>query len=104
MGRLRTKAAQCQYKEHDSLLTKQFINGINDDGMQDEILKEVATLDNIEDTTSEHVLLGACRVEVQRVQKSALHDINEAKEFDIIKQHTKKQVQNTPKVDKRKDS
>ena len=43
VGRLRTEAAEYQYKECDRLLTEQFINSINDEEMVDEILKEVAT-------------------------------------------------------------
>ena len=57
------------------LLTEQFINGLNDNGMVGEILKKVATLEEIEDASSEHILVWACRVEVQKAQKSALHEI-----------------------------
>ena len=39
MGRLRTKEAECQCKEYDRLLTEQFINVLNDNGMVDEILR-----------------------------------------------------------------
>ena len=53
--------------------------------MVHEILKEIATLEDMEDTTSEHVLLWTCRIETQRVQKSALNEINEVKDFDIVK-------------------
>ena len=42
---------------------------MNDDGMVNEILKEVAMLKNIEDAASECVLLWACKMEAQRVQK-----------------------------------
>ena len=55
---------------------------------------EVATPEDIEDATSEHVSLWLFRVEAQRVQKSDLHEIKEAKDFDIIKRHAKKQVHN----------
>ena len=41
---------------------------LNHDRMVDEILKGVTTLEE-NDTTGECVLLWACRVEVQRVQK-----------------------------------
>ena len=88
MGRQRTRTAKCQYKECNQLLTEHFINGLKDDGMVDEALKEVTTLEDIEDATSEHVLLWGHRVEVQRVQKSALHEIEiekEVKDFDISK-------------------
>ena len=57
MGRLRTRAAECQYKEYNRLVTEQFINGLNDNGMLNKILKEVATQEDIDDTTSECILL-----------------------------------------------
>ena len=75
MGRLRGKAAESQYKEYNRLMTEQFNNELNDDEMVDEILKEVTTIEDIEDALHVHVLLCVHRVEVQRVQKSALHEI-----------------------------
>ena len=59
MGRLRAKTVDCQYKEYDRLLIEQFISRLNDGGMVEEILEKVATLEDIEDTMSEHVLLWA---------------------------------------------
>ena len=58
MGRPRAKAAECQYKDYNSLLTDNFISRLNDDGMIDEILKEVAILEDNEDNTSECVVMG----------------------------------------------
>ena len=49
MDRLKTKAAECQYKEYDRLLTDQVISGLNNEAMTDKILKEVATLEDSED-------------------------------------------------------
>ena len=77
MCRLKTKAAECQYKEYNRLLTEQLLKGLHDDGMVNEILKEVTTLGDIVDATHRHILLQACRVEVQRVQNSALHEIRD---------------------------
>ena len=68
---------ECQCTECNRLLTEQYINGLNNDGMGDEILKEVVMLEDTEDTTSEHVSLWVCRVEAQRKQKSALYEIKE---------------------------
>ena len=68
MGRLRTKAVHCQYKEYDRLLTEEFINGLNDDGMVDETLKEVATLEDTEDTIHVPVLLHVHRLEAYSAQ------------------------------------
>ena len=69
MGWLGTKVAKCQYKKHNRLLMEQFISGFNDDGMINEILKEVATLKGIKDAPSKHVLLWVHRIKVQRAQK-----------------------------------
>ena len=79
MGRLRTKDAQCQYKEYDKLLMEESISGLNDDGTIGEIPKEVGTIEIIKDTTSESRLLWAYRVEAQKNKKSALNDIKDAK-------------------------
>ena len=53
MGRLRTKAAQCQYKEYDRLLIEHFFNGLNDNGMVNKTLKEVAILEDTDNAISE---------------------------------------------------
>ena len=70
---LKTKVAECQYKEYERLLREQFISGLNDSGIISEILNEVAALKDIEDHMTEHVLLWVQRVEAQRAQKSALN-------------------------------
>ena len=80
-----------------------FISGINDDGMIDEILKEVAMLEDTEDATSECVLLWVHRVEEHRVQKSALNDIREAKGYDIISQNMQKQEHTITKMHRKQD-
>ena len=52
MGTLRTKEEECQYKEYEKLLTEQFNNGLNDNGMAYVILK-VTTLEDTKDATNE---------------------------------------------------
>ena len=49
------------------------------------------TVEDIEDATSKCMLPWACRVDVQREQKSALNDMKEAKEFVVIKHNAQKQ-------------
>ena len=39
MGRLCLKAAECNYKEHDSWLKEQFIGGINDEEITQELIR-----------------------------------------------------------------
>ena len=43
MGKLWTEMAECEYKEYDRLLTEQFVNGFDVEGMISKILKEVLT-------------------------------------------------------------
>ena len=61
MGRLRTRDTEYQYKEYKRLLTEQSISGFSEGGTTDETLKEVAILEDIQNITSEHVLLRACK-------------------------------------------
>ena len=53
--------------------------------MINKILREVVTLEDIEDATSERMLIWALREEVQRALKVALGNIKEAKEFDAVR-------------------
>ena len=72
IGRLWVKVTECEYKEYNGLLIEQFINGLHDQGMISETLREVSTLENIADAISKRVLLLAQRVEAQMMQKSVL--------------------------------
>ena len=56
MGRLCMVAAECGCREIDRQFKEQFIHGLNDKGMLDEIIKELTTKSNNEQTTSEGVL------------------------------------------------
>ena len=44
MGCLRVKASDCEYKEKERMLKEQLINGINDDYMMTEIIRELAMI------------------------------------------------------------
>ena len=57
MDRLWTKAAECDYKEYDRKLTEQFIHRLEKEGIINDILREVSTLEDIDDATSKWVLL-----------------------------------------------
>ena len=63
MGRLHIKAAECNYKEHDGHLKDQFINGINDEEIMQEIIKELMAKRNMSEIDSEQVLMWAQRIE-----------------------------------------
>ena len=81
---------ECEYRTYDRLLTEQFIGGLNDNGIIDEILREVTMLVDIEEAISACVLTLVHRLEANRAQRSALNNIKEAKEFDAIWQNTQK--------------
>ena len=59
---------ECNNKELDCQLKEQFIHGLNDKTMLDEVIRELTTKSNNDQTTSEDVLIWAKRVEVQRTQ------------------------------------
>ena len=62
MGRLHTKAVQCNHKEHDRWLKEQSSNGKNE-----EIIKELMTQKNMSEMDSEQVLMWAKQLEAQGV-------------------------------------
>ena len=75
-------AAECGYKEVDRQLKEQFIHGLNDKIMLDEIMRELTfRIGTCADMTSEDVLAQAKRVKAQMVQPSVLNDITEIRVF-----------------------
>ena len=85
MGRLQVAAVECNYQEVDRQLKLQFIHGLNDKSMVEEIIKELTTARNDEHITSGGVLAWAKRVEVQRAQVAVLSTITESRQYDKIK-------------------
>ena len=85
MGRVCVEAAECGYKEIDRQLMEQFIHCLNDKGMLGEIIKELTSKSNDEQTTSEGVLAWAKGVKAQRAQAVILNDIMETCQFDKVK-------------------
>ena len=75
------------------------INGLDDEGIS-EILRRILTLEDIEDTTKERVLLWTQRVEAQRVQEVVLSNIKEVTEFDCVRHSTPKQENEAHKKEK----
>ena len=57
MGRLRIAVGECNYKEIDRQLKEQFIHGLNDKAMLDEVVRELMAKSSIKQTNSEDVLL-----------------------------------------------
>ena len=85
MGHLCMAAAECGYKEMDRQLKEQFIHGLNDKVMLDEIIRELTSKTSSQQMTSKDVLAWAKRVKAQRVQAAILKDITETKTFDKVK-------------------
>ena len=78
-------AAECTYKEIDCQLKEQFIHGLNNKNMLDEVIRELTTKTINELMTSEDMLIWAKMVEVQRVQAAILSDITESQKFNKVK-------------------
>ena len=85
MGRLHVAAAECNYREIDRQLKEQFIHGLNNKAMLDEVIRELTAKSNDEQMTSKGMLAWAKRVEVQWVQATILNDITESCQFNTIK-------------------
>ena len=56
MDYLRIMANERNYKEHDLCLKEQFINGINDEMINTEIVKELTTIRKTRDITNKQIL------------------------------------------------
>ena len=85
MGRLCVAAAEYSYREVDQQLKEQFIYGLNDKTMLDEVIRELTAKDKNEQTTSEDVLVWAKRIEAQWAQAAIQNDITESQKFNKVK-------------------
>ena len=85
MGRLHVVVAECNYRDLDRQLKEQFIHGLNDKLMLDEIIREIMAKNNDEQVSSEGMLTWAKRIEMQRAQAAILSNITESCQFDKIK-------------------
>ena len=85
MGRLCVAVAECNYRELNRQLKEQFIHGLNDKCMLDEIIREITAKNKDEQVTSEGVLIWAKYIEAQRVQATILNNITESHQFDKVK-------------------
>ena len=85
MGILHTKASECEYHEYNQRLKEQFIHGIDDEVMIGEILRGLIALTDINESTSDQILIWVQRVKGQTAQKEVLDHIREDKEFDPVR-------------------
>ena len=74
--------AECNCKEIDCQLKEQFIHGLNDKMMLDEVIRELTTKNSNNQMTSEDMLIWAKRVEAQRMQAVILSDITDSQRFN----------------------
>ena len=84
MGRLCIAAVECNYKEIDCQLKEQFIHGLNDKTMLNDIIRELITKNINEQMTSEDMLIWAKRVELQRAQAQKMDKVKVAKNKECI--------------------
>ena len=85
MGRLCVAAVECNYQEVDRQLKEQFIHGLNDKNMLEEIIKELTATKINDHITSGGILAWTKRVEGQRVQAAVLNTLTKSEQFDKIK-------------------
>ena len=85
MGRSHVAAVECNYQEIDRQLKEQFIHGLNDKHMLEEIIKELTVTSNHDHIMSGSVPAWAKGVEVQRVQAAVLDTLTELRQFDKVK-------------------
>ena len=85
MGRLHVATVECNYQGVDRQLKEQFIHGLNDKYMLEEIIRKLKATKNDDHITSGGILAWAKRVEAQRAQVGVLNTLTESKQFDKIK-------------------
>ena len=95
MGRLCVATVECNYREVDRQLKEQFIHGLNDRCMLEEIIKELTATNDDVQNTSEGILAWAKRVEVQRAWATVLSTITKLRQFNKVKIIKKAKEDNT---------
>ena len=70
-------------------LKEEYIHGLNDKTMLQEVIGELTARNNDEKTISKGVLAWAKRIEVQQVQAAILNDITESCQFDKVNMASK---------------
>ena len=85
LGRIWVAAVECNYQEVDRWCKEQFIHGLNDKCMLEEIIKELTATKNVDHIMSGGLLAWAKRVEAQRAQAAVLNMLVESRQLDKIK-------------------
>ena len=82
MGRQWVASVECNYQEVNRQFMEQFIHGLNDKSMLEEIIKELTAAKHNDSITGGGVLAWAKRVEMQRTQVAVFNTITESRQFD----------------------
>ena len=85
MGRLQVAALEYNYQEVHRQLKEQFIHGLNDKCMLEEIIKEPTATRSDDCIMSGGVLAWTKIVEAQRAQAAVLNTLTQSRQFDKIK-------------------
>ena len=86
MGRLRTSAMECNYREVEKHLKELFIHRLNGSEMPTEIIYELTKCDENAMIPCECVFIWAKRIETQRAQIAVINSLLEVKNFDATLQ------------------
>ena len=95
MGRLHMAAVECNYQEIDRQLKEQFIHGLNDKHMLEEIIRELRVTSNDDHIMSGGVLAWEKRLEMQKAQAAVLDTLTELRQFNKVKITKKPKEDNT---------
>ena len=86
MGRFCINEVDCEYKECDRRLMEQFINGLDDEVILEEIIQELTALKDNSEVSSDEVLMWAKKVEAQRAQMKVLDNLIDKRSLSLLEQ------------------
>ena len=92
MDRFCIKPAECYQKEYKRWFKEQFMKGIDDEQVMEEIIKELTAWKKHVRNTINTYWCRAQRVEVQRVQKRMLDKMKNIKDFDHVHKYKHSQT------------
>ena len=102
MGHLSIEESECDYKEKVRKLKELFINGMNDDDMMTEIIRELTTIKKTNEITSDQVLCWAKGVKADELKGPDLMqpkiDTVQRTEQKVIAQTTPEETDKYPQT------
>ena len=79
------QASDNEYHAYNQRLKEKFIHNLDDEAIIGDMLGKLTTIKDINEATSDQILIWAQTLAAQTVQKEVLDNIREAKEFDSIR-------------------